>query len=181
MLPGWDRQRSPPAPMPSRVSPGVRERRRRTDTGTRAAHLGHGPAPVYHPREEAPLLTAGPQRRGAVWGAAGSLPRSRSRSGGSARPPGRGPGPPCPSDEDVAGEIPHPAGLLGAGNEVPSLRWAKEVILLTRIYIICFFPLLLFDNALRSPRLDLLRDSKAQAPGRKLHFALGVFWGLLGV
>lgn len=56
------------------------------------------------------------------------------------RPPRRAPGPPCRSGEDAAGEAPHLAGLLGAGDGVPSLCRVKEAIFLAEIYVIYVFP-----------------------------------------
>lgn len=53
--------------------------------------------PQFPPTGEAPLLTTGPRRRGAAWGAAGSLPCSRGRSGGDAAP--LRPRQPCGSEE----------------------------------------------------------------------------------
>lgn len=55
------------------------------------------------------------------------------------RPPCRAPGPPCRSGEDAAGKAPHLAGLLGAGEGVPSLCRLEEVIFLAEIYMITFF------------------------------------------
>lgn len=55
------------------------------------------------------------------------------------RPPCRAPGPPCRSGEDAAGKAPHLAGLLGAGEGVPSLCRLEEVIFLAEIYMTTFF------------------------------------------
>lgn len=94
------------------------------------------------------------------------------------RPPRRAPGPPCRSGEDAAGKPPHLAGLLGAGDEIPSLCRPKEVIFLAEIYIILFFfpaPFRQCFALLGALALTLsLRIGRAPVRGREYH-ELGVF------
>lgn len=110
-------------------------------------------------------------------------PASLSRSSAQlppyevSRPPCRAPGPPCHSGEDAAGKPPHLAGLLGAGDGIPSLCCSKEVIFLAEIYMIIFFFPALFRQCLAllgSLALTLSALGRAPVRGRE-YLALGVF------
>lgn len=115
-------------------------------------------------------------------------PASLSRSSAQlspcevSRPPCRAPGPPRYSGEDAAGKSPHLAGLLGAGDGIPSLCRSK-VIFMAEIYMIIFFFPAFFRQCLALlGYLALTLSALGRAPVRgREYLALGVFLFVFGL